>query len=114
MMKWFPILVLLAVAIAAPAFALEGTLLSQTEGGTSVIVWRSGKAMEEGFSLIRAKADARIIMPLIACAPRTGTRVIYSPDTEGSMWSGYAWPVTILEGQFAGCRGFVPSSSLKK
>lgn len=111
-MKGLFVLVLL-LAFPAASEALEGTLQSQT-GTSSVLVWKSQQAMDEGLALIRAQAAPHIIAPLLACAPKAGTRVVYTADTQGSMWSGYLWPVTIVNGPFAGCRGFVPSGNLNK
>jgi hypothetical protein len=42
-----------------------------------------------------------------------GTRVVTTVETEGSMWSGYIIPVTIIEGDFKGCRGYAELKAFK-
>jgi hypothetical protein len=102
----------LVLIAASPALALEGRLVPLDSSGV-VIAWRSKDAMDEGQSLIRAKADARLAVPLIACAVKSGTRAVSTIKTEGSMFSGYALAVTVIEGQFSGCRGFVMLKEFK-
>jgi hypothetical protein len=109
------VLVAIALGLTAvsPAFALEGRLVPTVDSVSSVIVWRSKDAMDEGDALMRAKADAKLIVRLAACAVKRGTRAVSTVKTEGSMFSGYAIPVTIVEGQFAGCRGYVALKEFK-
>ena len=93
--------------VASPAFALEGRLVPLNSSSSSVIVWRSKDAMDEGDALMRAKADPRLVVRLAACAVKSGTRAVSTIKTEGGMFSGYALAVTVIEGPFSGCRGFV-------
>lgn len=100
------------LALTSPALALEGRLVS-LDSSSSVIAWRSKEAMDEGNALMRAKADPRLVVPLVACAVKSGTRAVSIIKTEGSMFSGYALAVTVIEGPFAGCRGFVTLKEFK-
>ena len=95
---------LVLIAVAVPAEALEGRLVNPSG---SVILWRSKDAMDEGNALMRANTDPRLIVRLAACAVKSGTRAVSAIKTEGSMFSGYALAVTVIDGQFSGCRGFV-------
>lgn len=105
-------LALVIVTLASPALGLEGRLVP-LDSSQSVIVWRSKDAMGEGNSLMRAKADPGLIVRLAACGVKSGTRAVSTIKTEGSMFSGYALAVTVIEGQFSGCRGFVALKEFK-
>jgi hypothetical protein len=105
--------VTLGVTVASPALALEGRLVPLNSSTTSVIVWNSKDAMDEGDALMRAKADPKLIVRLAACAVKSGTRAVSTIKTEGSMFQGYAVAVTVIEGPFSGCRGFVDLKEFK-
>jgi len=64
--------VLFLVTITSPAVALEGRLVSILPGVGSLLLWKSKATMDEGQALLRAKADAKIAMPLIACTVEVG------------------------------------------
>ena len=98
--------------VASPAFALEGRLVP-LDSTSTVIVWRSKDAMDEGYALMRAKADPKLIVQLAVCAVTSGTRAVSTIKTEGGMFSGYALVVTVIEGPFSGCRGFVALKEFK-
>lgn len=71
----------LVVGVASSALALEGRLVSLDSSGV-VILWKSKDAMDEGGSLIRAKADVQIAVPLIACVAKSGTQAVSTIRTE--------------------------------
>ena len=62
---------------------------------------------------MRANADPKVIVPLAACAVKSGTRAVSTIKTEGSMFGGYAVAVTVIEGPVSGCRGFVALKEFK-
>ena len=92
---------------AVPAVALEGKLIPVLASDRWVILWRSKAAMDEGLALLRARAEPKIVMPLASCAAPRGARAAHTGDSEGSMFSGYALRVTVVDGPAAGCRGYV-------
>jgi hypothetical protein len=100
--------VALAVAFATPALAAEGMLVP-FGADKSVIVWRSASAVTEGRALLRAKADAKTIVPLIACVPELGTPVVQAADDPGLGLRG----VIITTGKWAGCRGVIIKENYK-
>jgi len=75
-----------------------------------VLVWKTPEALIEGVALIRAKAEASAIIPLIACVPRTGTRVIEAPEDLGRSMRG----VVVTSGEWAGCRGVVEQEDVER
>jgi hypothetical protein len=96
--------VTLGVTVTSPALALEGRLVP-LDSSSSVLVWHSKDAMDEGHALMRANADPKVIVPLAACAVKSGTRAVSTIKTEGSMFGGYAVAVTFIEGPSRGAVG---------
>src|SRR5262249_46452135 len=72
-----------AWASAGPAEAQEGMLIARSKD-KPVFVWKSKAALEEGQALLRAQADPSRTLPLLACAPDHGTRVVRADESPGS------------------------------
>jgi hypothetical protein len=102
------LLVIALFVFPVSAFAGEGSLVAV--GGQGLIpVWRSSAAAKEGPTLLRANADATVVMPLIACTPEPGTRVVEGVDDPGL----YLRSVIVIKGKLAGCRGIVAKENFR-
>lgn len=97
-----PVLFAALVVTTPPLLAGEGHLIAQGLDD-DVLVWKTPEALVEGVALVRAKAEASVIIPLIACVPLAGTRVIEAPEDLGRSMRG----VVVTSGEWAGCRGVV-------
>jgi hypothetical protein len=92
---------------AAAMGQTQNTVLDDSRGVTSVLVWKNAKSMEEGTALLRAGVAAQnpgLIVPYVACAPRPGTPVVVVAS-EG--WLIPTRTVVVTEGEWSGCRGVV-------
>ena len=103
------LLIAALVATAIPLGAGESRLTARGPDD-DVLVWKTPQALIEGVALIRAKAEASAIIPLIACVPRTGTRVIEAPEDLGRSMRG----VVVTSGEWAGCRGVVEQENFER
>jgi hypothetical protein len=104
-----PLLALLLItALPFPATAASEHVLVAAPGASKVLVWRSEKAMSDGEALLSARADASLIIPLVACAPASGARVVVS---DGGFFSS---SVIVIDQPLAGCRGIVSNQHLGK
>ncbi len=96
---------LLATSATAADFKVVG--LSGTD---SVFVWRDKAAHNEGLSLIAAgvhKSNPAMMMSLLACIVPSGSEAIVTD-------MGFAThDIMIISGENAGCRGNIPTESLK-
>jgi hypothetical protein len=101
--------VIIGMLLSGPTLALaaDRTLVS-TAGNPRIVVWQSDTAMSDGLRLLDAKADMKLVTPLVSCAPATGTRFVVSDG--GFSRSG----IIILNGPFAGCRGVVSNQNMGK
>jgi len=84
-----------------PALALTGTFKT---GVGNIIIWKNGKAMSEGISLISAnvhKSSPQLVVPLVSCIVHAGDKFV---PTDGGMFSS---DVLIISGDESGCRGTV-------
>ena len=105
------LLLILAVGTARDAEAVEGVLVPFKENEkTSILVWKSGKALEDGLALMRAGADAKLITRLVSCPPAPGTRVVLGSGDPGL----YLREVIVVNGDWAGCRGVIPKENFRK
>jgi hypothetical protein len=104
-------LMVLLGMMASPAFAEEGVLVPfPANAKGAILVWKNAAALSEGNALIRAQAAPQLLVPLIACVPAQGTRVIRTSDNPGMFLRG----VMVLEGQWQGCRGVIAYERFKK
>ena len=107
MITW---LVLLAsLAVSAPSQASTGVLIGSGPD-ERILVWKSAEAMTEGQSLLRAHADLERIIPLVACAPLSGTAVLEAADEPADSLRG----VLVTQGEWAGCRGVVEGEYFRR
>lgn len=104
--------VVAAVALglcAAEAGAQEVTL--GRGGDATVLVWRDGDAMSEGFALIRAnvhKTKPELVMRLLSCIAEPGDKAVIVD-------SGFAThTILITNGPRAGCRGDVAMEEVNR
>ena len=107
MIAWFVLLATLTVT--APPPGTTGVLIA---GGPDqrILVWKSAVAMTEGRSLLGAHADLERIIPLVACAPLSGTAVLEAADEPGHALRS----VVITQGEWAGCRGVVEGEYFRR
>jgi hypothetical protein len=103
------VLIAALIATTPPLLAGEGRLIAHGPDD-DVLVWKTPGALIEGVSLVRAKAEASVIIPLIACAPLSGTRVIEAPEDLGRSMRG----VVVTTGAWAGCRGVVEQENFER
>ena len=97
---------LVLILFSSPCLAADYRTLF-TPKGSEVIIWRSESAMNDGLKLLDAKAGSAEVKPYVACVPAKGTRIILSePGLSSSS-------VIVADGQYAGCRGVIPNSSMK-
>src|SRR5262249_2923255 len=82
------------------ALAGEGTLVA-FNGGRAVLVWKDAAAARDGYPLVNGNADAAVIIPLVACAPASGTPVVEGADNPGLDLRS----VIVSTGKWAGRRG---------
>jgi hypothetical protein len=92
----------LVLLLASPAIAAEGLLVASGTQ-TKIPVWRSAQAQDDGQALLRSKADAALVMPLLSCVAEPGTRAVIAGQDPGL----YRPPVILLNGPAKGCRGIV-------
>jgi len=97
------------IATTPPLLAGEGHLIAQGRDD-DILVWKTPGALIEGVALVRAKAEASAIIPLIACVPLAGTRVIEAPEDLGRSMRG----VVVTSGEWAGCRGVVEQENFER
>ena len=107
MIAW---LVLLAsLTVTAPPPAPTGMLIASNPD-QRILVWKSAAAMTEGRSLLQAQMDVERIIPLVACAPLSGTAVLEAADEPGHALRS----VVITQGEWAGCRGVVEGEYFRR
>jgi uncharacterized NAD-dependent epimerase/dehydratase family protein len=107
MVAW---LVLLgALTVAAPPPATTGVLIASSPD-KRILVWKSAAAMTEGRSLLQAQMDVERIIPLVACAPLSGTAVVEAADEPGHALRA----VLVTQGEWAGCRGVVEGEYFRR
>ena len=102
------LLIAALIATTIPLVAGESHLTARGPDD-DVLVWKTPQALIEGVALIRAKAEASAIIPLIACVPPSGTRVIEVPEDLGPMRG-----VVVTSGEWAGCRGVVEQENVER
>lgn len=107
MIGWLVFLASLTVTALPPA--ATGVLIANGPE-QRILVWRSVAAMTEGRSLLRAQADVAWIIPLVACAPLSGTAVLEAADEPGHGLRG----VLITHGDWVGCRGVVEDDYFRR
>ena len=107
MIAWLVLLASLTVTAAPPA--TTGILIGSGPD-QRILVWKSAEAMTEGRSLLRAKADPERIIPLVACAPLSGTAALEAADEPGDSLRG----VLVTQGEWAGCRGVVEGEYFRR
>jgi hypothetical protein len=107
MIAWLVLLASLTVTAAPPA--TTGILIGSGPD-QRILVWKSAEAMTEGRSLLRAKADLERIIPLVACAPLSGTAALEAADEPGDSLRG----VLVTQGEWAGCRGVVEGEYFRR
>lgn len=94
--------------VSAPSSS-EGYLMSP-KAGLDVFVWRDGKALDEGTSMIQSGVHTSrpdLILALVSCSAPENSKVII---TDRSMFQR---TVIVVDGKAAGCRGVVPSDFVK-
>jgi len=107
MIAWLALLV--SLTVTAPPPAPTGMLIASNPD-QRILVWKSAAAMTEGRSLLRARADLERIIPLVACAPLSGTAVLEAADEPGHALRS----VVITQGEWAGCRGVVEGEYFRR
>jgi hypothetical protein len=100
MVGWLALLA--SLTATAPPPATTGVLIASGPD-QRILVWKSAAAVTEGRSLLRAQADVERIIPLVACAPLSGTAVVEEADKPGHALRG----VLVTQREWAGCRGVV-------
>jgi hypothetical protein len=104
------VILVMAVALMASspisAWAWEGLLIAKLTP-PRIYIWKSASALDEGQSLLSVRADRALLTGLVACMPESGTRVAIANSTGGYV------RVTVIDGQWKGCRGVVDSDDLK-
>ena len=103
------LLLLGSLTVAAPPPATTGVLIASGPD-QRILVWKSAVAMTEGRSLLGAHADLERIIPLVACAPLSGTAVLEAADEPGHALRS----VVITQGEWAGCRGVVEGEYFRR
>ena len=107
MIAW---LVLLAsLTVTAPPPGTTGVLIASGPD-QRILVWKSAVAMTEGRSLLGAHADLERIIPLVACAPLSGTAVVEAAEEPGHALRA----VLVTQGEWAGCRGVVEGEYFRR
>src|SRR6185436_9461617 len=107
MIAW---LVLLAsLTVTAPPTGTSGVLIASGPD-QRILVWKSAVAVTEGRSLLGVHADPERIIPLVACAPLSGTAVLEAADEPGHALRS----VVITQGEWAGCRGVVEGEHFRR
>ena len=103
------LLLLGSLTVAAPTPAATGVLIA-SDPDQRILVWKSAEAMTEGRSLLRAQANVDRIIPLVACAPLSGTAMVEEADKPGHALRG----VLVTQGEWAGCRGVVEGEHFRR
>jgi hypothetical protein len=103
------VLVLVASLTVAALPATTGVLIASGPD-QRILVWKSVAAVTEGRSLLRIQADLKRIIPLVACAPLSGTTVLEAADEPGHALRG----VLVTQGEWAGCRGVVEGEYFRR
>jgi len=103
------LLLLGSLTVAAPTPAATGVLIAN-DPDQRILVWKSAEAMTEGRSLLRAQANVERIIPLVACAPLSGTAALEAADEPGDALLG----VLVTQGEWAGCRGVVEGEHFRR
>jgi hypothetical protein len=107
MIAWIALLA--SLTLTAPPPATTGVLIA-SDPGQRILVWKSAAAVTEGRSLLRAHADVERIIPLVACAPLSGTAALEGADEPGDALRG----VLVTQGEWAGCRGVVEGEYFRR
>ena len=109
MIAW--IVLLASLTVTAPPPATTGVLIADGPD-QRILVWKSAAAVTEGRSLLQAHADLERIIPLVACAPLSGTAVVEAADEPepGHALRG----VLVTQGEWAGCRGVVEGEYFRR
>jgi hypothetical protein len=107
MIAWLALLA--SLTLTAPPPATTGVLIA-SDPGQRILVWKSAAAVTEGRSLLRAHADVERIIPLVACAPLSGTAALEGADEPGDTLRG----VLVTQGEWAGCRGVVEGEYFRR
>ena len=103
------LLLLGSLTVAGPPPATAGVLIASSPD-QRILVWKSAAAVTEGRSLLRAQADVERIIPLVACAPLSGTAALEAADEPGDALRG----VLVTQGEWAGCRGVVEGEYFRR
>ena len=103
------LLLLGSLTVAAPPPATTGVLIASGPD-QRILVWKSVAAVTEGRWLLRAKADVERIIPLVACAPLSGTAALEAADEPPHALRG----VLVTQGEWAGCRGVVEAEYFRR
>ena len=107
MIAW---LVLLgSLTVAAPPPATTGVLIASGPD-QRILVWKSVAAVTEGRSLLLVHAEVERIIPLVACAPLSGTAALEAADEPGQALRS----VLVTQGEWAGCRGVVEGEYFRR
>ena len=107
-MKLLPFAVCAALALIGLAVPVMGEdkKASAKTPPPAVIVWSTEATIKDGMALLRA-SQVDLALKYAACVVPLGTRAVM-------MSGGYAaFPVTIVEGKFRGCRGYVMREMLE-
>jgi len=101
--------VILGCILSVPAYA-DGFRVVGLNGSDTVFVWRDKNSHDEALNLINAgvhRTKPELLLPLLACVVASGTAAIV---TDGGF---ITQDVMIVSGENAGCRGNIPTESLK-
>lgn len=110
MMKRMILAAAMIAAMTGGAAATDGYLAGMN-GGAHVFVWKDVAARDEGFRLIQAgvhRSNPAMIMRLIACETRTGTRVVIT----SAGWATH--DVIVIDGPASGCRGNIAAEEFTR
>ena len=108
MIAWLVLLASLTVAAPPPA-PTTGVLIASGPD-QRILVWKSVAAVTEGRWLLQAKANVERIIPLVACAPLSGTAALEAADEPGDALRG----VLVTQGEWAGCHGVVEGEYFRR
>jgi hypothetical protein len=114
-MRWIALVVVMLLSSSASAqdLPVRGRLVQFPGGGPYAVVWRSPEALRDGIRITAAGGDRapEIAVRYVRCIPPVGTRVAIlgvAGDNPGRIYE-----VTVLEGQDAGCRGWIIKLNLQ-
>ena len=105
------VVVFAILCIIGPARGSQIVTL-QTSSGKNLPIFLDGAAADRAATLGDALPNnPQLAMTVVRCVVKSGTRaLIEGGSVKATVW---AYPVTIIDGDLAGCRGVVPGDWIK-